>query len=75
MVAGGRNGLVTCISGGLAVPPCPLDCADPPDGEVNVVDFLALIAQWGTDGSCNADGGVVNVTDFLLMLAAWGPCP
>jgi outer membrane protein assembly factor BamB len=75
MVAGGRNGLVTCFSGGLAVPPCPLDCADPPDGVVNVVDFLALLAQWGTEGSCDADGGGVSVTDFLLMLGTWGPCP
>ncbi|MHC4978608.1 MAG: choice-of-anchor D domain-containing protein [Planctomycetota bacterium] len=76
MVAGGRTGLVTCISGGLdAPPPCPLDCADPPDGVVDVVDFLALLAQWGTEGSCDADGDGVSVTDFLLMLAAWGPCP
>jgi hypothetical protein len=75
MVAGGRNGLVTCFSGGLAVvPPCPLDCGDG-DGNVGVVDFLALLAQWGTAGSCDVDGGGVGVTDFLAMLAAWGPCP
>jgi hypothetical protein len=74
MLVGGRNGLVTCFSGGLAVPPCPLDCGDG-DGTVGVVDFLALLAQWGTEGTCDADGGGVSVTDFLLLLAAWGPCP
>ncbi|MHC5006613.1 MAG: GC-type dockerin domain-anchored protein [Planctomycetota bacterium] len=58
------------------IPPCPCDCADPPDGVVDIVDFLALLGQWGTPGSCDADGnGVVDITDFLGMLARWGPCP
>jgi hypothetical protein len=60
------------------VAPCPADCADPPDGVVNVVDFLALIGDWGGSGPCDcADGGdgVVNVVDFLAMLGAWGSCP
>jgi hypothetical protein len=57
-------------------PPCPWDCADPSDGEVSVLDFLALVAQWGQSGaSCDLDGGGVSVTDFLQMLAHWGPCP
>jgi hypothetical protein len=42
---------------------------------VNVVDFLALLGQWGTEGSCDADGDGVSVTDFLLMLGTWGACP
>jgi hypothetical protein len=78
MVAGGRNGLVTCISGGLAVPPCPCDCDTPADGVVNVVDFLALVAQWGGTGTCDCaqpPDGVVNVVDFLDLIAFWGPCP
>jgi hypothetical protein len=55
---------------------CPWDCGDPPDGEVSVVDFLALLAQWGQVGSsCDVDGGGVGITDFLAMLANWGPCP
>ncbi|MHC5006029.1 MAG: hypothetical protein ACYTGF_01575 [Planctomycetota bacterium] len=55
---------------------CPWDCGDPPDGVVNIVDFLALLAQWGHAGtSCDINGGGVDVTDFLEMLAAWGPCP
>jgi hypothetical protein len=57
-------------------PPCPWDCGDPADGKVNIVDFLALLAQWGQIGvSCDFDGGGVSVTDFLRMLAEWGTCP
>jgi hypothetical protein len=55
---------------------CPWDCGDPADGEVSVVDFLAMLAQWGqVDVPCDVNGGGVDVTDFLEMLAAWGPCP
>jgi hypothetical protein len=58
------------------LPACPGDCAFPPDKVVNVVDFLALIAQWGGPGSCDLDGnGTVNVLDFLDLIAIWGPCP
>ncbi|MHC4141971.1 MAG: hypothetical protein ACYSUF_08875 [Planctomycetota bacterium] len=56
---------------------CPCDCADGGDGVVNVVDFLALIGEWGTAGACDcADGGdgTVNVVDFLAMIGVWGPC-
>ena len=74
MVVGGRDGLVTCFSGGLAVPPCPMDCGDG-DGTVGVGDLLAMLGQWGTAGSCDADGGGVGVTDLLALLGAWGPCP
>jgi hypothetical protein len=57
-------------------PACPGDCAFPPDKVVNVVDFLALLAQWGGPGSCDINGdGLVNIQDFLLLLALWGPCP
>jgi hypothetical protein len=56
--------------------PCPWDCAQPADGQVGVVDFLALLAEWGSVGTpCDFDGGGVGVTDFLDMLANWGPCP
>jgi hypothetical protein len=54
----------------------------PPDLDYNcvvdVVDFLILLAQWGTNpgGPPDLDGnGDVGVNDFLLLLAAWGPCP
>ncbi|MHC4615813.1 MAG: hypothetical protein ACYTAU_19870, partial [Planctomycetota bacterium] len=56
--------------------PCPGDCADGGDGEVNVQDFLALLDEWGqVDTPCDFDGGGVSVTDFLDLLANWGPCP
>jgi hypothetical protein len=72
-VEGEGNLTITCEPIGQ---PCPWDCADPADGEVSVVDFLALLAQWGQVGSsCDLDGGGVGVTDFLEMLANWGPCP
>jgi hypothetical protein len=55
---------------------CPCDCESPPDGQVDVGDFLALLAQWGlVDTPCDFDGGGTGVTDFLLMLSDWGPCP
>jgi hypothetical protein len=55
---------------------CPWDCQDEPDGEVGVVDFLTLLAQWGQVGtSCDYDGDGVSVSDFLLLLAGWGSCP
>jgi T5SS/PEP-CTERM-associated repeat protein len=53
---------------------CLWDCGDG-NGAVAVVDFLALLAQWGTPGSCDFDGDGVGVTDFLILLARWGPCP
>jgi hypothetical protein len=55
---------------------CPGDCAIPPNKVVDIVDFLALLAQWGGPGTCDLNkDGVVNIQDFLLMLAVWGPCP
>jgi hypothetical protein len=58
----------------LAVP-CPWDCGDG-DGSVGVVDFLALLGEWGTVGApCDFDGNGVGVVDFLDLLANWGACP
>jgi hypothetical protein len=59
-------------------PPCPCDCETPPDGTVDVGDFLALLAQWGTPNTCDCEDppdGAVDVGDFLALLAAWGECP
>ncbi len=58
-------------------PLCPWDCEPVPDGVVGINDFLALLAQWGTLGSCNidGDGSGVGINDFLALLANWGPCP
>lgn len=53
--------------------PCPWDCGVV-DGHVGIVDFLALLAQWGGPGVCDFDGGGVGIADFLALLAQWGPC-
>jgi hypothetical protein len=55
--------------------PCPWDCGSD-DGLVDVVDFLALLAEWGVvSAPCDINGGGVGVVDFLDLLAHWGPCP
>ncbi len=54
--------------------PCPWDCGDG-DGSVDIDDFLAVIAQWGTEGTCDFDGGGVGINDFLAVIANWGVCP
>ncbi|MHC4970578.1 MAG: hypothetical protein ACYTF4_18450, partial [Planctomycetota bacterium] len=67
-----------CPMGCLHTCMCRCDCEDPPDGTVDVGDFLALLAQWGPPGSCDCEDppdGAVDVGDFLAILAAWGPCP
>ena len=78
--AGVMSGGTFILSGGFwvfgeASPPCPWDCGGDDDGIVGIVDFLALLAQWGGPGSCDSDGGGVGITDFLELLANWGPCP
>ena len=55
-------------------PLCPWDCADG-DGQVGILDFLALLADWGGPGACDFDGGGIGPTDFLDLLAHWGLCP
>ena len=47
------------------------------DGTVGIVDFLALLANWGPcePGCCLADldiDGTVGLTDFQLLLGNWG---
>jgi len=59
---------------GAAVP-CPWDCQAVPDGAVGINDFLGLLAQWGSPGTCDFDGGGVGINDFLDLLAHWGACP
>jgi hypothetical protein len=54
---------------------CPWDCGDS-DGTVGVVDFLAMLGQWGLVATpCDFNGDGVDVVDFLDLLANWGPCP
>jgi hypothetical protein len=60
----------------LGLGACPWDCAIPPDGEVDVLDFLAILGQWGRAGTwCDIDSGGVSIIDFLSMLGHWGTCP
>ncbi len=62
------------VPGNPELPGCPFDCGGDNDGDVGIIDFLALLAQWGGPGSCDFDGGGVGINDFLDLLAAWGPC-
>jgi hypothetical protein len=56
-------------------PTCPWDCGTPHNKVVDIIDFLALLGQWGQLGPCDFDGGGVGITDFLKLLGMWGPCP
>ncbi len=54
---------------------CPWDCGDD-DGMVGIVDFLAVLGQWGMVGSsCDFSGTGVGINQFLKLLGHWGPCP
>jgi hypothetical protein len=60
-----------------------------PDGNIDSLDYLAMIGQWGSPcaGTCEADitgptplvpDGDVNALDFLLLIGQWGSpanCP
>jgi hypothetical protein len=63
---------------GIGVALCPADCRQTPDGAVNVVDFLAMLARWGDaagGGPCDIDyDAVIDMDDFAALLDAWGPC-
>ncbi len=55
---------------------CPWDLNG--DGQVDTVDFLALLGAWGPNPGDPADfdcDNVVATTDFLALLEHWGPCP
>lgn len=48
------------------------------DGNVNVIDLLLLIANWGTSGSSAeiaAPYDNVDVSDLLALVSAFGNCP
>ncbi len=61
----------TVVSGA----PCEWDCGDG-DGQVAIVDLLALLSEWGGPGDCDFDAsGAVDIVDLLKLLAKGGPCP
>lgn len=48
------------------------------DGQVNIVDLLAVLAAWGMEGSHPADidgSGLVDVIDLLLVISSWDSEP
>lgn len=52
------------------------------DGQVAILDLLAVISAWGpcdgSDDCIQADflvDGVIDIHDLLGILDAWGPCP
>ncbi len=74
MVAGGRDGTIECVSGGLQAVACPADVNN--DGVVGVTDILMVIDRWGdTDSIADVNNdGVVNVGDVLMIVSDWGAC-
>lgn len=58
------------------MPACPGDLDA--NGQVDVLDLLALLGAWGPCAGCPADlnlDGTVDVQDLLILLGAWGACP
>jgi hypothetical protein len=57
---------------------CPEDCDGSNDNLVDILDFLAVLAQWGEiGGTCDmglGDPGV-GINEFLAVLGQWGTCP
>ncbi len=73
LVVGGRDGTISCLSGGVdAIVFNPADINQ--DGSVNVIDMLIVIDQWGqTDSPADInEDGIVNVSDLLIVIANWG---
>ncbi len=51
------------------------------DGDVGIVEFMQVLADWGPCPSlpapCESDynrDGIVGINDLLISLARWGPC-
>ncbi len=73
---GKTGGSVSVLLNTTLVSACPWDTGG--DGIVGIVDFLNLLALWGTNPGGPPDfdaDGVVGILDFLSLLGAWGPCP
>jgi hypothetical protein len=72
------NAVCLAVGGCAQEHPCPWDCGIPHNKTVDIIDFLALLGQWGIVGApCDFGLGSpgVSVNDFLKLLSAWGPCP
>ena len=83
--SGGVEGISSIAVYVSAQPPaCPWDCAIPHNKVMDVVDLLALLAEWDpqapfncTGGMCDFDAsGCVDVVDLLKLLGVWNQtCP
>jgi lysyl endopeptidase len=76
-VTGAGTMVITCTP---TPPPCPADCAQPPNGYVNIDDLFAVINAWGPCSGCAADcaqppNGFVNIDDLFYVINNWGQCP
>jgi hypothetical protein len=85
------NDISVLINQSCAPAGCAADITGPkgPDGNVDSLDFLLLIAQWGSPcvGTCDADitgatpfvpDGNVDALDYLALIGQWGTpgnCP
>ncbi len=70
----GPNTPTNFAGGSGNVDACPADCDGSNDGVVAIADFLAVLGQWGTTGSCSQGGGAIGINQFLATLSAWGNC-
>ncbi|MHC4219760.1 MAG: integrin alpha, partial [Planctomycetota bacterium] len=71
-----RGAVWTLFIDGTVVVDCPWDLDG--SGDVGIVDFLDLLAQWGSNPGGPPDfddDGMVGIIDFLELLGHWGPCP
>ncbi len=62
----------------VTIPDCTPECDLDGDGIVGIVDFLALLAAWGSCSDCGTcpadfDGDCsVGILDLLILLGNWG---
>ena len=57
----------------VEVAACPADFNG--DTQVNVLDLLSVIEQWGIGGADANGDGYTNVLDLLAVINDWGGCP
>ena len=70
-----QSAVAATIIEGTPVGPCPADLDG--NGDVGILDLLALLAAWGSNPGHPADfnnDGTVGILDLLTLLANWGPC-